>query len=454
MKKIYIVGIGGAGTSALAVVYAKRGFMVSGSDDGDGFYHEMLRHNNISVFESYDEDHITDDIDLIVHTTAVLTTNVELVAAKRMGISVMTYPEAVGELTREMSTIAVCGTHGKTTTTALTTYGLITADAHPTAIVGSRISSWGSGAYVDGDACLVIEADEYQNKLALYQPHDVILTSVDFDHPDFFADEIAYQKVFVDFIKRVPQDGYIIACGDHRGVREVVQNAQRCHVIFYGEDINNDCVIIDRTTHEHGQMITVRYNGVVHTITTQLYGMHNAKNASAAWLMGFIITGRSDAVAEGIAGFVGTARRFERRGEYHGAILIDDYAHHPAEIEATVQATREVCDGKRIIVAFHPHTFTRTKALLYDFVKALRNADHVIVLDIYGSARESWGDIGAYQVVEAINAVDANKAEHVPAVSDLFTWMQQNLSDKDVFLTLGAGDIWKIYDILETTPVA
>lgn len=446
MRKIYIVGIGGAGTSALAVVYAKQGFSVSGSDVGDGFYHAILHKNGIVVWDHYDPKHITKDLDLVVHTTAVGSDNPEITAACAHNIPVMTYPEAIGELTRQMRTICVCGTHGKTTTTALTTYALIGANVHPTAIVGSCISAWNGGAYVDGQDWFVIEADEYQNKLALYHPHSAIITSIDYDHPDFFADEQAYRDVFRKFVERIPQGGFIVACGDDTRVREIVQHGSG-KTVLYGENKVNDCVIENREVHEKGQTILLTYEQAHYRIDTQLHGAHNAKNVVAAWLMGFLLTGETKEIARGIGNFVGTARRFERRGEHHGAILIDDYAHHPTEIAATLSALHEIYPHRNILVAFHPHTFTRTKALLGDFARVLQNADSVIILDIYGSARESVGDIDAYDLVKAINALcTTQKAQHIPTVEQLRFWMENNLTDKDVFVTMGAGDIWKVYE--------
>lgn len=445
MKKVYIIGIGGAGTSALAIVYAKNGHNVSGVDVGDGFYNTVLAHNDITVYDHYDPAHITADIDLVVHTTAISEDNPEIRAASRMGIAVQAYPTAIGELTQDISTIAVCGTHGKTTTTALLAHAMIAAKQGITAIVGSQISAWEGGAYVSGQDHLVVEADEYQNKLSHYYPQHIIITNVDYDHPDYFVDEAAYQRVFVDFVNRVPKEGYIVACGDEDSVRAVVHDAN-AHVVHYGNSLHNDCKITDRIADDRGQRITVRYRDAQYAITTMLYGMHNAKNAVAAWLMSFLITGDANKSSEGIASFVGTARRFERKGNFNGAICIDDYAHHPTEISATITAAREIFVDKKIVVAFHPHTFSRTKAFLSAFATALDMADHVIVLDIYGSARESAGEVSAYDVVDAINRIHSDKAECVPTIDDLAAWVKKNIHNDDVFLTLGAGDVWKVYE--------
>lgn len=445
MKKIYIVGIGGAGTSALAIVYAKNGHDVSGVDVGDGFYNAVLIQHGITVFDHYDPAHITADIDLVVHTTALSEDNPEIRAAKEIGITLRTYPDAVGDLTRHMPTIAVCGTHGKTTTTALLAHALIASGQNITAIVGSQVSAWGGGAYVSGQDHFIVEADEYQDKLSHYYPRHIIITSVDYDHPDYFVDEAAYQKVFVDFVNRVPKNGYVVACGDENAVRVVVHHAN-ARVVYYGNSAHNDCRIIDRVSDDRGQRITVQYCDVQYVITTKLYGMHNAKNVVAAWLTNFLITGDVNKGSEGIASFVGTARRFERKENCNDAICIDDYAHHPAEISATITAAREIFADKRVVVAFHPHTFTRTKAFLSAFATALDLADHVVVLDIYGSARESVGEVSAYDVVDAINHIHSDKAEHVPTIDDLAEWMKKNVHKDDVFLTLGAGDVWQVYE--------
>lgn len=448
-KKIYIVGIGGAGTSALALVYVKNGHEVSGVDVGDGFYHSVLTEHDIRIFEQYDVTHITDDIDLVVHTAAVHADNIELIAAQKKNIPIHTYAEAIGALTREMSTIAVCGTHGKTTTTALTAYALGGADIKLTAIVGSPITAWGGGAYVSGDDVFVLEADEYLNKLALYDPHDVILTSVDFDHPDFFPDGASYLHVFEAFVARIPQEGLLVACGDHEDVRAVARHA-RCRVIYYGENVSNDCLISKRDINERGQKITLLYENKEYEIVTQLFGAHNAANATAAWLLSFLVSEDPYRIADGIAQFSGTSRRFERRGELHEAIMIDDYAHHPTEIEATLRGAREVFPKRHMIVAFHPHTYTRTEALLPEFAQALNIADHVIVLDIYGSARETKGNVSAMHVVEAINDLTPGKAQHLPTNNELCVWMEKHLTDRDLFITMGAGDIWKVYDLVNS----
>lgn len=444
MKKVFIVGIGGAGTSALAMVYKKKGFDVSGSDDGDSFYIKELSNAGIEVFDSFDANHITKDINLVVHTTVISNDNSEIQKAKKLSLEVLSYPEAVGKITKELKTVAVCGTHGKTTTTALTAHAFIAAGLQPTAIVGSKITQWGSGAYVDNGEYFILEADEYQNKLALYKPYAVILTNVDFDHPDFFADFQEYKKVFSDFVARIPKDGVLVACGDDDDVREVAQNTT-CQVFFYGENEMNNCRITQRETNERGQIITVSFRDTNYEIKTQLFGLHNAKNAVAAWLMNGLIDNDVSSGTKGIFECTGTARRFEKRSILNDAILIDDYAHHPEEIRATLETAKEVFKNKKIIAAFHPHTFSRTEALLDEFAETLSIADEVIVLDIFASARETTGNITSQDL---INKINCDKKQNIHTINELAEWMQNNLSENDVFLTLGAGDIYKVYNLV------
>jgi len=442
MKKVYIIGIGGAGTSALAIIYKKRGYDVTGSDDGDGFYVHELTNSSITVFDTFDKKHLAYDVDFVVYTTAMSKDNIEMQQAKKMSLKIMSYPEAVGQLTKKSKTIAVCGTHGKTTTTALMTHAFISAGYNPTAIVGSKITAWGSGAYVGNEEYFILEADEYQNKLAFYNSYAVILTNVDFDHPDFFDDFDTYKKVFSDFVRRIPEDGFLVACGDDDDVREVAL-CTKSQVLFYGERELNNCRITKRETHQDGQEITIILRDTQYQISIQLFGLHNAKNAVAAWLMSGLVAGDMDSGTKGVSACVGTARRFEKKGMLNDAILIDDYAHHPEEIKATLTTVQEVFNDKKIIAAFHPHTFSRTEALLDEFAHVLSTVDEVIVLDIFSSAREVSGNITAQDLVDKINC---DKKQNIHTIVELADWMQKNLKDGDVFVTMGAGDIYKVYN--------
>ncbi|MCK4635920.1 MAG: UDP-N-acetylmuramate--L-alanine ligase [Candidatus Moranbacteria bacterium] len=445
-QNIYIIGIGGAGTSALARLYQSQGHNISGSDDGDGFYTKSLKKESIKIFNSFDKKNIPEKIDFAVHSTAFNETNSEIAEIKNRGIKLFSYPEALGKITKKYFTIAVCGTHGKTTTTAMTTHTLIACEKNPTAIVGAPVIGWEtSGFRKGGKEFLVIEADEYQNKLAFYHPTAVILTSIDFDHPDFFKDFDEYKKVFTDFIKRIPKHGFLVACANDKDVLEIIKNAE-CQVITYGTENNADAQIINREIVGNKQEVVFKYKEKNYTITINSFGLHNALNALGAWLTAFSLTGNAELSSQGISEFVGTKRRFERKGLYKNALLFDDYAHHPEEIRATLSSLREAFPKKNIVAAFHPHTFSRTKALLNEFARTLDLADRVIILDIYGSVREEHGGVSAQDLVDEINQDIQKKAVNLKDVDELANFMKNNLTENDVFITLGAGDIYKVYD--------
>lgn len=451
MKKlnIYIIGIGGAGTSALARLYKSQRYNVSGSDDGDGFYDDSLKKEGIEVFKKFDAKNIPKEVDFVVHSTAFNDSNVEIAEVKNRNLKLLSYPKALGEITADYYTIAVCGTHGKTTTTGFTAHTLMSCQKDPTVIIGAPVTGWNTGGFRKGsEEFLVIEADEYQNKLALYHPKSVILTSLDFDHPDFFKDFDDYKKVFVDFVKRIPSQGFLIAYGDDQDVVKVARNAE-CKVITYGTKHNVDVHITKRKIIRGKQYIEFSYGGKDYDITINLFGLHNALNAIASWTMSFVLTGYVELSNKGVSNFLGTKRRLEKRGKLGETLLFDDYAHHPEEIRATLSTLREVFPNKRIIAAFHPHTFSRTKALLEGFARMLDIASEVIILDIYGSAREEQGGVSSQDLVDEINQGIQKKAYNLKDIEELAKFIKENLTEDEVFITLGAGDIYKVYDIIE-----
>ncbi len=439
--KIYIVGIEGAGTSALAQMYVAAGHSVSGSDDGDGFYRAQLRDIGVHVFPGFDATHVPVDVDMVVHSTAFGADNPEIAAARAKGLRVVPYPKAVAELFNNAMGVAVCGTHGKTTTTALLAEVLRACDREVRAIVGSQIVGWQGNALTGTGDVFVLEADEYQNKLRHYNPFAVILTSVDYDHPDFFPTPVAYKQAFIDFVARIPAHGFLVACGDSADVLDVARSAQ-CRVITYGTRPENDVQV-----EEHGMRDGVHHfsvGGVPYQMA--MPGVHNALNAAAAIILAQKLNCDVACIAQGVAAFRGARRRFDAHGTYNGALLVDDYAHHPEELRATLTAARAYASERRIIAAFHPHTFTRTKALLTEFAQSFDDADTVIVIDIYGSAREEHGGVSAQDLVNKINQIHPDRAQLIHTIDDLAAWARTHLRDTDLFLTLGAGDIWKVME--------
>jgi UDP-N-acetylmuramate--alanine ligase len=455
IKNIYCIGIKGSGVVAVAQILKARGINISGSDSSEKFFtDEILKRENIKYFETFLAEHINKNIDLVVYSTAYSEeNNVEMKQAKALGLRMFSYPQMLGFLFRERLGIAVTGSHGKTTTSAILATVLEKAQLSPSAVIGSEVIGWKASILAGSGDYFVAEADEYQNKLAFYDPWAVILTSVDWDHPDFFPDIFSYKKVFKDFVAKIPQTGNLVIWGDSVDTLDVSRSAH-CRVIKYGFGEDNDYRIINFELKEENniqkqifEIVCLEKN--IGKFETTLSGKHNILNCAAVIALASRMNIATNAIREGIATFQGTKRRFEQIGFYNGALLIDDYAHHPDEIKATIKGARERFKNKQIYVVFHPHTFTRTKALLAEFSQSFDDADKVVVIDIYGSAREKQGGVSSLDLVKLINKYTFEKAQHIPTINEAIEYYAKILKKDDVLITMGAGDVWKIVDKLK-----
>ncbi len=454
LKRMHLIGIKGAGMAALAQILVKKGIEVSGSDTSEVFFTDAILHKmGVSVWEDFAPEHIPAQVDGVIYSTAYIPErNTELKAALESGKPVWSYPEAVGALTHEYLTLAVSGTHGKTTTSALLAHTLEQLGESPTAIVGSRIAAWQGGALLGTGQYLVLEADEYQNKLKEYQPFAVILTSADWDHPDFFPDQSVYLQVFRDFVAKIPLQGVLVYCGDSAEVADIARSA-RCRKIAYGRVAGAEYQVVDygaesAAGYQEGQFLqhfsVRRGEEILGSYRLQLAGIHNAENATAVIALLDFLKKDAASVGQALSTFAGTERRFEYVGEHFGALLYDDYAHHPEEVRVTLKAFRELFPGKTLTVVFHPHTFTRTKALLPEFAQCFADADRVYILDIYGSAREEQGGVSSQDIVDRMERFAHGKAESVHDVEALIASLRKQMGRNDVIISLGAGDVWKI----------
>lgn len=452
-KRVHMIGIKGAGMAALAEILVGRGLLVGGSDTSEHFFtDEVLRRRGIRFAEGFSPDNIPHDADLIIYSTAYTPEgNVELAAAmirsKASSMRVMSYPEAVGELTRERLSILVSGTHGKTTTSALLAETLKAVHADPLSLVGSAIASWGGNALLGEGEYFVLEADEYQNKFRYYEPWSVILTSLDWDHPDFFPDVVSYVETFRALLRRIPSHGFLVFWGDSAAVLDVAKSS-RAQKRSYGFLPENDIRIVDyeplREGPFHQQFHLFEGERDLGCFRLRLAGKHNAQNAAAVVTLLLALKFDIEEIRRGMEHFFGTARRFEHVGEYHGALVYDDYAHHPEEIRATLSAFRELFPERNIVAVFHPHTFSRTKALLEDFAQSFDAADRVIVLDIYGSAREVAGGVSSVDLVALMNRYRHNQAVNIPTIEEAIEALRDSLGKDDLVVTLGAGDVWRV----------
>jgi UDP-N-acetylmuramate--alanine ligase len=450
IKKAYFIGIKGAGMTAVAQILQSRGIEITGSDTAEVFYTDaILKKNNISVHEEFLAHHVPDDVDIIVYSTAYNeNNNVEFAEAIKMGILICSYPELLGMLFAEKLGIAVTGTHGKTTTSAMLAEALNAAGIAPSAIVGSQVINWQGSALTGGGEYFVAEADEYQNKLRFYQPWSVILTSVDWDHPDFFPNFVDYKKVFKDFVQKISKTGFLIVWGDSSDTLDVAGEAN-CNIVTYGFGIDNDYKIIKHILFDIGQMRVQKFE-IEHAgnnlgeFITPLVGKHNVLNACSVIALCHEMGLDLEKVKRALADFKGTSRRFEYIGKFDGITLIDDYAHHPDEIKATLAGARAHFEDKKIWTVFHPHTFSRTKALLQDFAQSFDDTEHVVVIDTYGSAREQSGEATSEGLVKLINKYHHGKAEYISTIDEATEYLREREDQYNVLITMGAGDVWRI----------
>lgn len=455
IKKVYVIGIKGSGVVAIVQILKAKGIEVMGSDTAEKFFTDaVLKKNQIKYFETFLEENIPNDIDLVIYSTVYgEKNNVEFQESLKRKLPMLSYPEMLAQLFGEKYGVAVCGTHGKTTTSAWLANTLKELGSDPAAAIGSRVTNWEGNALIGEGEIFVIEADEYQNKLALYNPHGVILTSCDYDHPDFFLDFEVYKQTFKDFVARIPKTGFLVVCGDATSTLEVAKSATAT-VLTYG--FSQDCnyrilnLELKKTDEKYSQTFEVmKGEKSLGNFEIGLFGKHNALNALAVIATCHRLNFSAEKIQLALQSFQGTKRRFEFVGFRNGAILIDDYGHHPDEIRATLQGARELYLDKNIIAIFHPHTFTRTKALLSEFSQSFSDADKVIILDIYGSARETQGGVHSRDLVELVNKYDRGKADYLATIDETVEFLKDKIGADDVVIAIGAGNVWEVVEKLK-----
>ncbi len=459
IKKVYIIGIEGAGTSALARMFRSMDIEVSGSDDGDGFYSDMLASQGIKVNRKFDAANVPADADLIVYSVAFKPErNVETAQAMKGKVKTVTYGEAISFIFNHKYGIAVCGTHGKTTTTAWLSFVLKQAGSDPSMVVGSKVPQFGANNLVGKSDYFVLEADEYENKLQFLEPKGVLLNNIDYDHPDYFPDTEAYSGVFIDLLKRLPASGFLTANYDDPVIRKVAWANCRAKKISYAIDEAADYVAYDIKQLGTRQYFKVKLAGHgdedgfeevdMGGFSIQLPGRHNISNALAVIAASIELDIDLYKIRQSLEEFTGTARRMQVMGEFRGATIIDDYAHHPTEIKASLAGARERYRGHPLTVVFHPHTFTRTKALLDDFSLSFKDADKLIVLDIYGSAREIQGGVHSRDLVGKIEdqpeGSRPQEIKYIASLKEAEAYLRETARRDEVIILMGAGDVFRI----------
>jgi UDP-N-acetylmuramate--alanine ligase len=444
MEHIHLIGIGGSGLSAIARLLKEMGYAVSGSDRAETPLLAELRSAGITIGLGHSPQNVS-DADLVVRSSAIPDDNVEVAAARAAGIPVLKRANFLSRLMAGKTGIAVAGTHGKTTTTAMLVWLLTALGQEPSFIVGGVLNNLGVNARAGKGKTFVIEADEYDRMFLGLKPVIEVVTNVEHDHPDCYPTPADFQAAFVEFVKLLPPDGVLVACVEDAGANALLAEAGRAgrKAVAYGISdqlsMNSDQWALAKNVkaNERGgfsfEAIVNRQSSIVNL---QVPGSHNVLNALASLVVVSLLGLSLEAAAQALGQFTGTGRRFEVRGEANGIVVIDDYAHHPTEIRATLAAARSRYADRRIWAVWQPHTFSRTQTLFDQFTHAFADADQVIVTEIY-AAREPIQDYSAAQVVQAMPHLSAQFIPDLPAVSD---YLVSHLRPGDVLLVLSAGD--------------
>jgi len=461
-KNIYLIGIKGVGMTMLAQFLAEKGNRISGSDIRDTFMTDrVLKKEKIKVFSPFASKNIPEKIDLIIHSSAfTVKNNVEMAFLKNnperfKKIRILSYAEALGEIFNGYYGVAVCGSHGKTTTSAWLGYVLEKAGKSPSVLVGSRVPQLKGSSLLGKSKYFVAEVDEYQNKLQYFQPRGVVLNNIEFDHPDFFKDQAAYTKVFADFVKKIPTTGWLVVSNRDSEIKKIKKYCEAPVLTYDIAPLGMTVETVNYLAHnlklKNGyQVFSVNNYG---EFKISLWGEHNIYNALAVVAAARALSVSISDIKKHLAGFRGTERRAQLLGRHKGALIIDDYAHHPTEIKTTLLGLRARYPQKNIITVFHPHTYTRTKALFKDFITSFGTTDELIILDIYGSAREKQGGVSSAQLAQKI--IQYNKSHHIfqtvkciATIPQAASHLRGRLKENDLLLLMGAGDVFRVGETL------
>ena len=453
VKKIHFVGVGGAGMSGIAEILHNLGYAVSGSDQSDSATSRRLGELGIRIHVGHDAANIA-DAQAVVTSTAVKGDNPEVIAARARRIPVVPRAVMLAELMRLKKGIAIAGTHGKTTTTSLVTCVLAEAGVDPTFVIGGRLNSAGANSRLGSGDYIVVEADESDASFLNLMPILSVVTNIDADHMDTYGHDFARLKAaFVEFLHRMPFYGSAIVCGDDPGVRSIIPMISR-PVITYGMNEDVQVRAVGVRALEGGQMrfTCQRRNGVRMPdleVTLNLPGEHNVRNALAAIAVATELELPDAAIARALEGFTGVGRRFQSYGQQPvdadkggGAFtLIDDYGHHPVEMAAVIAAARGAFPQRRLVLAFQPHRFTRTRDCFEDFVKVMGQADSILLTEVYSAGESPIVAADGRSLARALRVAGKVDPVFVDDVGDLAAAIVDHARDGDVVISMGAGSI-------------
>jgi UDP-N-acetylmuramate--alanine ligase len=449
IQHVHLVGIGGIGMSGIAEVLINLGFRVSGSDQKRSGVTDRLQQMGIEFFEGHSADNVGHP-HVVVRSTAVRDDNPEIVQANQRSIPVIPRAEMLAELMRlKPHTVAVAGSHGKTTTTSMVATVLGHAGLDPTMVVGGVVGAFGSNAHLGTSDLMVVEADESDRSFLMLTPTIAVVTNIDREHMDYYHDMDDVRQCFASFVNKVPFYGSSVLCLDDPNVQAIVPLLERRRMT-YGLSAQAD-VSAHGIRHDNnfGSSFSVwRGTDVVGEMSLRVPGVHNVYNALAAIAVGFELEVPFEKIAEGLASFTGAGRRFQAKGEVNGILVVDDYGHHPTEIRATLAAAKLGSGGRRIVVLFQPHRYTRTHDLMQEFARSFNNADVLFLTDIYAASEDPIEGVTAEALSAAIKRFGHKDVNYVGTLENAAPALVERIQPGDLVLTLGAGTVNRVSEQL------
>ena len=442
-KRVHFIGIGGAGMSGLARIALSHSIHVSGSDEKDSSVVKALIALGATIATSHSAQNV-DGADLVVYSTAISVNNPELIRARELGIDILTRAAALSILMSDSISIAVAGTHGKTTTSSMLAVALQACGADPSFAIGGTITASGSNAHRGTGEIFVAEADESDGSFIEYHPFAAIVTNVEHDHVDFFATPESVESAFIAFAATINPDGFLTYCADDDGALKLAEQTTGLTRISYGVREGSDLTLDSIELLAMGSHARAIWHGKsIGFIELQVPGHHNLLNAAAVLATGLQLGFNAADLLQGLAVFRGTGRRFEVKGTVHGVRVIDDYGHHPTEIDVTLRAARRYAGDGRLIVIFQPHRYSRTQAFAAGFAQSLALADRAIVLEIYAASEKQIPGVTAKMITDLMD-----KGEYIPNFIEVTESVIEAAEPGDVIITLGAGDVSSLAPII------
>ena len=441
---VHFMGIGGISMSGLAEILLNEGFTISGSDANSSNLTKQLEAKGVQIFYGQVASNISNDIDLVVYTAAIREDNEEWQTAKAMGIPMLTRAQLLGQIMDNYAkSIAVSGTHGKTTTTSMISQVLLDCNTDPTITVGGILSAIGGNLRVGNSDVFISEACEYTNSFLNFRPKYSIILNVEAEHLDFFKDLEDVRNSFHKFVMNTQENGVTIINGEIENYEELIEDVPHT-VLTYGMDPRFDFYAENITFDEHAcGMFTAMKNGTkLADVHLNVPGMHNVSNALATLALADFMELPLDGVLSGLRKFGGANRRFQYKGKVNDVTIIDDYAHHPTEIHATLTAAQNYAHN-RLVLVFQPHTYTRTKALFEEFADALKGYDHVILVDIYAAREPDTGLVHSKDLASRIKELGTD-ARYFSSFESVENYLLKNCKKNDLLITMGAGDVYLI----------